>query len=366
MPKRFRNVNSPGAGAEGQPPRKKFRGEEETMVVEQDRTGANRGKRRGAMSKRQRYGKRSLAEAGMGEQGRSFKMPKGEEETMVVEQDRTEAGAMPGDEQRVRNKGGLPDPLRRMFAARNVIVAGETHGDPQTAEIEAKLLPALKVGVSYEGDTIKAPGVNVTPDPPAYRLLYYLEDFYELLHARMRNHRNPASRGYYDGQMNAGYERYLREFTKNYKPEAIEESLEYEGEKLRITYDRLSEFRTILFETLELIDRSKGAPGVYNEPLIQKNARDLDGLFNDLKKKSRNSPNEPVMRKLRSTMMYQALKKDLADGVGKRVYKVGNNHIDDIRAQFGNPAWVIDEAQYKRMLLPLNAKNNKGLTAFES
>jgi hypothetical protein len=52
------------------------------------------------------------------------------------------------------------------------------------------------------------------------------------------------------------------------------------------------------------------------------------------------------MRKLRSTMMYQALKADL-EVAGKVVYKVGNNHIKDIRDQFGNPAWVIDEAQYK-------------------
>jgi len=260
-------------------------------------------------------------------------------------------------------EGGLRVQLQRMFAERNVIVAGETHGDPQTAEIEAKLLPALKVGVSYEGDTIKAPGVNVTPDPPAYRLLYYLEDFYELLHTRMLNHGKLASRQLYDGQMDVIYNRYVKEFG-NYSQPAIERSLYYEGEALAITYDRLDKFKNILFDTLNLFDNSPDDPLVYRNKLIRDNGRDLDKLFDTLKKKSGNSPTEPVMRKLRSTMMYQALKKDLADGVGKRVYKVGNNHVADIRAQFGNPSWVIDEAQYKRMLLPLNAKNNKGLTAF--
>ena len=43
--------------------------------------------------------------------------------------------------------------------------------------------------------------------------------------------------------------------------------------------------------------------------------------------------------------MYEALQDDLA-GAAKTVYKVGNNHIGDIRARVDR-AWVLDEAQYK-------------------
>jgi hypothetical protein len=241
--------------------------------------------------------------------------------------------------------------LEELFKMRNVIVAGETHGDQQTHDLEAKLLPPLKISVSYENETIKATDRNVTPDPPAYRLLYYLEDFYEQLFTRMLNHDNPASRQKHYGLMDAIYNRYVREFS-NYGPIAIEDSRHYNGEKLWTTYDSLDGFKKILFNTLALIENSPDDVGVYSNELIQYNARDLEKLFNYLKEKSDNSRDKPVMRKLRSTMMYQALKDDLADGV-KRVYKVGSNHIEDICAKYGNPAWVIDEEQYKMMLSKL-------------
>jgi len=248
----------------------------------------------------------------------------------------------------------LPDQLRRMFGTRNVIVAGETHGDPKTGPIEKTLDPRFKISVTYEGGTIKTLGGDVTPDPPAYRLLYYLEDFYELLHGRMSNHSKPAYRQYYDGQMGILYNLYVKEFD-SYSQSAIERSLYYEGEALTITYDRLDKFKYILFDTLNLFDKSPDGVSVYKDKLIQDNARDLDELFDTLKTKSGNSSTGPVMRKLRSARMYQALQADLADG-GKKIYKVGNNHIQDIRAKFGPTAWVIDEAQYKSVLSSLGAK----------
>src|SRR5262249_44204566 len=114
--------------------------------------------------------------------------------------------------------------LERIFKVRNVIVAGETHKDPQTAEMEKNLLTTLKIGVSYENDTIQATGRNVMPDPPAYRLLYFVEDFYEQLRARKVNHNNPDSRQYYDNLMNEIYKRYLGEFN-NYTDTVIAKSL---------------------------------------------------------------------------------------------------------------------------------------------
>lgn len=237
--------------------------------------------------------------------------------------------------------------LQEMFATRNVIVAGETHGDLQTAEKEKKLLPTLNIQLSYEGDTIKTPGMNVTPDPPAYRLLYFVEDFYEQLLARKDNHNNSDSRRSHYALMDDSYSRYQRDFN-NYTQTAIEASLNYQGRPLT-TYDRLNQLRKILYDTLGLIEGSPDDASVYNNNLIKDNARDLIGYFDNLKKASGHSVTEPVMRKLRSTLMYQALQADLADD-GKRIYKVGNNHVNDIRAQFGNPAWVIDEDQYKRML----------------
>lgn len=245
--------------------------------------------------------------------------------------------------------------LQELFKMRNVVVAGETHEDQQTHDKEAKLLPPLKISVIYEGGTIETTGRNVTPDPPAYRLFYYLEDFYEQLYARMLNHNKPTSRQDHYGLMDVIYSRYVREFS-NHAPTAIEASGYYNGEKLWTTcdslYDRLDGFKKILFDTLELIGGSPDDNRVYSNKLVQDNARDLEKLFNYLKEKSDNSGNGPVMRKLRSTMMYQALKDDLADGV-RRVYKVGNSHIGDIRAKYGNLAWVIDEGQYKMMLSKL-------------
>jgi hypothetical protein len=99
---------------------------------------------------------------------------------------------------------------------------------------------------------------------------------------------------------------------------------------------------------LELIDKKGADQDVYKDQLIMKNASELLNFFDNLKGKFKYPREEPVMRKLRSTMMYQALRADLkVKDAGKVVYKVGNNHIKDIREQFGNPAWVIDEAQYK-------------------
>lgn len=68
--------------------------------------------------------------------------------------------------------------------------------------------------------------------------------------------------------------------------------------------------------------------------------------FDGLKQKSGNAGNEPVMRKLRSERMFAALQTNLA-GAARTVYRVGNNHVLDIRAQAGNPAWVLDVGQYK-------------------
>ena len=233
--------------------------------------------------------------------------------------------------------------LEQIFKVRNVIVAGETHKDPQTAEMEKNLLPTLKLGVSYENDTIQATGRNVMPDPPAYRMLYFVEDFYEQLRGRRFNHNNPVSRQRYDNLMNKSYERYLGEFN-NYTDTVIAKSLA--DLNLPLTVDRLEELKTILYDTLVLIDDRGGDANVYGEKLIENNARQLIDFFDDLKRTFKHPREEPVMRKLRSTMMYQALKADL-EVAGKVVYKVGNNHIKDIRDQFGNPAWVIDEAQYK-------------------
>jgi hypothetical protein len=48
------------------------------------------------------------------------------------------------------------------------------------------------------------------PDPPAYRLLYFVKEFYERLLARKFNHGNPVFRQSYDNLMNTAYERYLQ------------------------------------------------------------------------------------------------------------------------------------------------------------
>lgn len=233
--------------------------------------------------------------------------------------------------------------LEQIFKVRNVIVAGERHNDSQAAKMEENLISSLKIGVSKENDTIQATGGNVMPDPPAYRMLYFVEEFYEHLRARKFSHDNPVSRQSYDNLMNNAYERYLHEFN-NYTDTVIAKSLD--DLKLPLTFDRLEELKNTLYKTLELIDGRSGDANVYNEQLIEKNAIELLGFFNGLRKMFEYPDEEPVMRKLRSTMMYQALKDDLK-GVGKVIYKVGNNHIKDIRDQFGNPAWVIDETQYK-------------------
>ena len=248
--------------------------------------------------------------------------------------------------------------LQQMFEARNVIVVGEAHGDLETAEMEKNLLPILnpKIDVSLEKWTIDAPGGKVTPDPRAYRLLYYLEDFYAQLLARRNNHNNHGYRQSYYNLMNDTYNRYVEEFNNSDKTD-IEGSLDYKGRPLT-TYDRLEELRTTLFKTLELIEDRPNDAGVYSSKLILDNALSLQSLFDNLKKASGNSRDEPVMRKLRSTRMYQALQADLA-GIEKMVYKVGNNHVNDIRAQFGYSAWVIDEGQYKRRLLTSIAENKE-------
>ncbi|HEY0478161.1 MAG TPA: DUF4157 domain-containing protein [Kofleriaceae bacterium] len=242
--------------------------------------------------------------------------------------------------------GGAPDRLQRMFAARNVIVAGETHGDVEARAMEGTLLPAHHIQVRYENQGIQSSGGNVTPDPPAYRLLYMLEDFYEQLLARKANHGDTQARADYLGQMDAAYNRYQGEFN-NYAQGAIEASADYQGETL-ISYARLNELRTVLYQTLELIEARPDDAAVYNAPLIANNAPDLLDKFDHLKEVSGHADNAPVMRKLRSDRMLAALQTDLA-GAAKTVYKVGNNHIADIRARAGNVAWVLDEAQYKAL-----------------
>jgi len=241
-------------------------------------------------------------------------------------------------------EGGAIERLQRMFAARNVIVAGETHGDVEAGAMEAALLPAHAIQVRYESQTIQATAGGVTPDPPAYRLLYMIEEFYEQLLARKNNHDDAQARASHLALMDAAYGRYQHEFS-NVARNTVEQSMDYQGDDLT-SYARLDALRTILFETLELIEMRPADASVYDAPLIADNARNLLTLFGNLKQASGHSNNEPVMRKLRSDRMLDALRTDLA-GAAKTVYKVGNNHIADLRARGGNLAWVLDQAAYK-------------------
>jgi hypothetical protein len=239
-------------------------------------------------------------------------------------------------------EGGAFDKLQQMFANRNVIVAGEAHKDIQVGAMEATLLPAYNISVRYENETIKATDKNVTPDPPAYRLLYFVEDFYEQLLERKKSHESEEARSFYFKWLDLGYERYLKEFN-NYTKDDIENSragIDW------ASYDMLNKLKNVLFETLELIENKPDDDTIYNNPLICDKARRFFELFDQLKEESENTLEEPVMRKLRSEKMYDALKDDLA-GAAKTVYKVGNDHVTDIRAKAGDLAWVLDEAQYK-------------------
>jgi hypothetical protein len=60
-------------------------------------------------------------------------------------------------------EGGISAQLQQLFAARNVIVAGETHNDAAAHAMETMLLPAHNIQVRHEPDTLQAPGGDVTP-----------------------------------------------------------------------------------------------------------------------------------------------------------------------------------------------------------
>jgi hypothetical protein len=135
-----------------------------------------------------------------------------------------------------------------------------------------------------------------------------LEDFYEQLFGRKQNHAAPQLRQYYLGQMDVAYGRYLHEYN-NYSQAAIQQSVAYQGQDI-MSYARLTQLRSVLYNTLNLVESRPDDAAVYQDAMIAKHEHDLAGA-------------------------------------AKTVYKVGNNHVGDIRARAQNLAWVLDEAQYK-------------------
>jgi hypothetical protein len=64
----------------------------------------------------------------------------------------------------------------------------------------------------------------------------------------------------------------------------------------------LEGLKNTLNDTLELIESRSGDENVYKEQLTENNALELPGFFDGLRKMFEYPDEEPVMRKLRSTI----------------------------------------------------------------
>ncbi|HET6256194.1 MAG TPA: hypothetical protein VFE32_19105 [Puia sp.] len=236
-----------------------------------------------------------------------------------------------------------PGPILEAFRTRNVVIAGESHGKAGAAEMEKKVWGKHGIEVKYESESIKDKEKgNVNPDPPALRMLYFIEDFYELLLQYKAN-----GDKLFLQLADVSYNRCVRE-RSNYTPDVIKASLKEQGDP--ISYAQLVAYPNIMFETLELAEKMK-FDALFKEDKVSGPARLILGLLDEIKEKRHKASDKPIVREMRSEAMFRSLQGDLKTA-SKTIYKVGNNHIVDIgnNADLAKHAWIFTEEQYLKEL----------------
>ncbi|SEN14045.1 hypothetical protein SAMN04488505_108178 [Chitinophaga rupis] len=233
-------------------------------------------------------------------------------------------------------------PVLNALKTRNVILAGETHGMEGVEGKEKQVWGEKGIQVVYENGVIKTGEGAVSPDPGALRILYFMEQFYEALLAYKRGE------GGAKGLMDVAYEKCIKEHG-DYTPKQIETGLVYKGKPI-MSYERLIEYKTIMYETLELADKhEQDREKFFGLQEVRGPADEMLGLMDDIKEAAGRDAEDtsPIMRELRSDVMYNSIINDLHPG-GKTIYKVGNNHVLDIakKVDLRTINWIFKQEDY--------------------
>gem|GEM_PF-3149078 len=233
-------------------------------------------------------------------------------------------------------------PVLNALKTRNVILAGETHGMEGVEGKEKQVWGEKGIQVVYENGVIKAEEGPVSPDPGAFRILYFMEQFYEALLAYKRGEAGAKD------LMEDAYARCMKEHG-DYLPEQIEAGLAYKGKPI-MSYKRLEEYKTIMYKTLELADKYANDRGkFFSLKEVGGPAGEMLGLMDDIKEAAGRGEADtaPIMRELRSDVMYNSIIKDLRT-TAKTIYKVGNNHVLDIgkKVDLATVNWIFKQDDY--------------------